>query len=341
HALFLGTIYFLLKEKWITGLGLVFLLSVSHPFTGIELISIIGLWCFVEFIIDRKNIPLWFFPGILLIMIFHVWYYLFYLNQFADHKSVSEQYSLGWRLRFFKIIPAYFIVGLLAILSIYIESVKNFFTLQSNRLFACWFLAAFTLANHEIFMKAMQPIHFTRGYIWTSLFLLGLPALLKWNKFLMRRFGLKAIILFASVFFIDNFLWIFNTVYSKAETPYSTYISREQKEVLNWLDEESSNKTLIVSSDNTIAYLSTVYTKAYPWYSHPYTTPFAEKKKIIQNNFLLTGIMDSSWVNREINFVLSRNDTSASISLMNFHVEKIFQTENYIVLKYIPQKKSK
>ena len=338
HAVFLGCIYFLLKRKWLPGLLLVFLLSVSHPFTGIELISIIGLWCIVEFIINKKNIPLWFMSGILLILIFHVWYYLFYLNQFADHKSVSEQYALGWRLRFFRIIPAYFITGLLAIFSIYNESVKNFFVQRSNRLFACWFLAAFMLANHEIFIKAMQPIHFTRGYIWTSLFLLGLPALLQWNKFLQKKYGYAAIVFFATIFFLDNFLWVFNIVYTKAETPFPTYISKEQKQVLKWLDEESSNKTLIISSDPTISYLSTVYTKAYPWYSHPYTTPFAEKKKSIQNKFLSTGVLDSSWINREINFVLTTKDTASSISLMNYHVEKIFQTENYLVLKYIPPK---
>jgi hypothetical protein len=51
--------------------------------------------------------------------------------------------------------------------------------------------------------------------------------------------------------------------------------------------------------------------------------------------------MDSLWMNREINFVLTRKDTAASIALMNVHIEKIFQTENYLVLKYVPGKKDR
>jgi hypothetical protein len=36
---------------------------------------------------------------------------------------------------------------------------------------------SFFFANHELFIDPVQPIPFTRGYIWTSLFLLVIPSL--------------------------------------------------------------------------------------------------------------------------------------------------------------------
>jgi len=333
HALFLGCIYSLLKRKWLQGFILMLLLSLSHPFSGIELIGIVCAWCFVEFLHNKKEIPVLFFAGALAALCFHIYYYLFYLEQFPDHKSVSEQYTLTWRLGIYRMIPAYCIVGALTIASIYKFSFKKFFEIRGNRIFACWFLVAFLLANHEIFMKARQPIHFTRGYIWTSLFLLGLPALNLLNSWLKPKFGKAGIAVFAALFFLDNFSWISNQALSKKTQTDATYINKEQKEVLKILNSESSNKSLIISSDNTIAYLSSVYTKAYPWYSHQYTTPFSERKKLAQEAFLNTGIVDSAWINREINFVLKKTDTVALNAIGRIPMEKLIQTENYFILK--------
>lgn len=263
-------------------------------------------------------------------------YYLVYLEQFPDHQSVSQQYTLRWRLGIQRIIPAYCIVGALAIASIYITSVREFFKIRSNRIFFCWFLVAFLLANHEVFMTARQPIHFTRGYIWTSLFLLGLPALQYFNKSVNKKFGKAGLALFAAVFFMDNFIWIAELTLSKATQPYPTYITKEQKHVLQTLDKVSSNKTLVISNDNTIAYLTAVYTKAYPWYSHMYTTPFSEKKRYLQELFFKAGRFDTSWKNREINFVLQKKD-SLAISLMPvLKTQKVLETAGYYIYRYTP-----
>ena len=124
----------------------------------------------------------------------HLFYYLYYLPTFPDHRSVSEQYALNWRLRFFTIIPAYGPVAILAIASIWRIGRSRFFSLPQHRLFFTWFIVAFLLANHEIFMPAKQPLHFTRGYIWTSLFLLGIPGLhYLLDRLRKVRFGYVAI----------------------------------------------------------------------------------------------------------------------------------------------------
>jgi hypothetical protein len=119
HFLFLAGILCILKRQWNIGLICSLLLSLSHPFTGIEYLAIVTAWIGVEKILIRnKEIPWKFIVGITLILAFHLFYYLYYLNQFPEHRSVSEQYALNWRLRYFSMLPAYCLVGTLAIVSL-------------------------------------------------------------------------------------------------------------------------------------------------------------------------------------------------------------------------------
>jgi hypothetical protein len=333
HALFLGTIYYSLKRKWIAVLLVNFLLSLSHPFTGIELSLIIFGWFCFEWIADKKTIPVWFGIGALAIVVFHIYYYLFYLERFADHKSVSDQYSLQWVLRYYRMMPAYCIVAIFTAISIYKSSVREFLKSAPNRLFLSWFVIAFLLANHEVFMTARQPIHFTRGYIWTSLFLLGLPSLQQFIIYLQRKRQVM-LYLFVFIFLLDNFLWITTRTVSKATGPHTNYITHEQKEILRQLDLRATNQTLVITNILNIAYLSTVYTKAYPLYSHPYTTPFAEKKQWLQQQILKKGDLDSSLINRQIFFILENNDSTGFQSLDKIGAIKIFPSKNYTIFRY-------
>ncbi|HRF17936.1 MAG TPA: hypothetical protein PK977_07200, partial [Chitinophagaceae bacterium] len=304
-------IYCLLKQSWAGVLALSAILSLSHPFTGIELLGITSAWLLTEKIIFKnKHIPDWLLPGELLILLFHLYYYLYHLNQFDDHRSVSEQYSLNWRLRYFSIIPAYCITGLLALISAFkLNKPGIFFSQSQNRLFLLWFLIAFSLANHEIFMKPMQPLHFTRGYIWTSLFVLGVPAL---HYFLIKLTAsfIKRIIAtsFLLLFLSDNLIWIFDQVKSKADVPSTSYINSEQKKIFDLLNKHTTNKTLIIGTDELVPYLSTIYTKAYPWFSHIFTTPFAEQKKAALSRFIESGETDPSWEKRELIFVIDKKN---------------------------------
>lgn len=335
HLLFLGSVYALLRKKWTVTILLMAVLSLSHPFTGIEFISIISVWCLIEFLFNRREIPAWFLVAVVFVLCFHLYYYLIYLEKFPEHKSVSEQYALRWRLGWYRIIPAYGIVGLFAILSICKPSIRNFFRLRSNRILICWFVVAFLLANHEIFIKARQPIHFTRGYIWTSLFLLGLPALTSLISYFKNHYRFTGLILFAALFFSDNFLWIGAHIIHTQTEPSTAYITDEQKKVFTVLCKNSSNKTLLITEDNSIAYLSTIYTKAYPWYSHPYTTPYAAKKLKVQSDFFTQGKIDSSWTKHDIRFVINPADSIAASATNKQHGTKIFQSSNYIIYKVV------
>jgi len=332
HFLFLAGIYFILKQRWKAALVFALALSLSHPFTGIEYLSITTVWAAIEkFVARKKAVPWAFVLGSAALLLFHLCFYLIYLNQFPEHRSVSEQYALNWRLRYFSMLPAYCIVGTLALVTFW-RSKKVFFQTPAVRLFTAWFAVAFLLANHELFLKPMQPLHFTRGYVWTSLFLLGIPAL---HLFYQNGRKKLVLILFTLLFFSDNALWIFNAVRFKATSPSTAYITKEQQLILRSLKKYSDNRTLVVSKDETLPYLATVYTASYPWFSHPYTTPFAAKKKEALDRYMDSGMADPAWKHRDLVLIFQKWDEA---QMQRFHMlpnEAIVlaDTENYVMVK--------
>lgn len=310
HLLFLLCIYTILRQKWLLSFFIAFILSFSHPFTGLEFLSICCAWLVIEKVIVRnRNIPLLFSIGIFLLLAIHLFYYLYYLNQFPDHKAVSQQYSLNWRLRFYSMIPAYALVAILACISIFGKK-KIFFEHSYNRLFAAWFLVAFALANHELFIQPpMQPIHFTRGYIWSALFLIGIPGLhIIYKKIAPKRSRIWLLGLLACLFLTDNFLWVINNVRFPDNVPSAMHITKEQNQVLHLLQQKTNENTLIIGSD-FLPYLATVYTPAYPWISHAFTTPFYEQKRLVYNKFILDGTIDTAWRHRQIVFIFRKADS--------------------------------
>jgi hypothetical protein len=335
HFLFLSGILCILKKRWLTAIAVALVFSLSHPFSGIEFLAIVGAWAAAEKIIFRsKTVPWKFVIGIGLIFCFHLFYYLYYLNQFPEHRSVNDQYTLNWRLRYFHMIPAWCIVGTLALLSL-LKYRRDLFINQNTRLFLCWFLISLVLANHEMFMRPMQPVHFTRGYIWTSLFLLGIPALqvlFQGTKSTLR----KSLLAIFTVFLLsDNFLWILNYVRTTARSTSVSHISTEQESIIDILKRNSTNRTLIIGSDPVLPYLSTVYTKAYPWISHPFTTPFAGRKTEAYNRFIQENEVDTAWAHREVIFIFRKAvpQEFARAQSMPFPVEELANTSSYIVQK--------
>ena len=117
------------------------------------------------------------------------------------------------------------------------------------------------------------------------------------------------------------------------------YISPEQKEILGVIKDKGDNKTLFISSDFDVSLLSAVYSKAYPWISNPYTTPFYKEKKESFDNFITKGKTDSSWAGRKIIFLFNKKDSlenaaanrnNSALLLKETSNYKLFSTDSLI-----------
>ena len=115
--------------------------------------------------------------------------------------------------------------------------------------------------------------------------------------------------LLVALFLSDNALWIFNYIRFTDKTKAVMYISPEQKQLLNIINEKSDSHTLLITSDVNLAMLSTVYSPVYPWISNRYTTPFYAAKKKVFDDFMTTGNLDSSWLRRRTIFIFNTDDS--------------------------------
>jgi len=289
HAFFLGSVFCVIKKKLGLALLLAFVLSFSHPYTGIELLGILTAWAFLEVVLLRnREVPVSFLICLVVLSGLHLGYYLGFLKQFPEHRSLQSQTELPWILSIKNILPAYSLVGGFALWSIFRRpGVKIFLRSPLNRLLLTWFFVAFLLANHELFMRPIQPLHFTRGYIWMPLFLLGARSLTD----LFARLALRkqSILKFASisllvvVFLADNALWL-GSFPSKGW--YGFRLTHDERELYSWFAAPENKRALVVSEDNRIGYFSTVYSPLRAWCSHYSNTPeFNQRQEEVRQFF--------------------------------------------------------
>ena len=298
HALFFGSIFYILKRRFGIALVFAFLLSLSHPFTGAEFLAILCAWSFIEaYFMENTQFPWSFFIGCCSLLTFHFGYYFVFLNLFPEHRQVVAQWKLPWLLQADNFIPAYILVGGLAAWRMRrFKLAQTFFALPRNRLFLVWFLVAFILANHEFAIHPVQPLHFTRGYIWSPLFLMGIHTLVSLFAFLMswsrRLLRVLCIAIVVALFLSDNILWLGAFTFRQEQ---GIQLTHDERDLLNWLDAEENRGSIILSQEPRIGYLAMTYTSLRSWYSHYANTPQNQLRNSEVEDYFRKGVFLDRW----------------------------------------------
>jgi hypothetical protein len=100
HALFFAAVLALLRRWYATALLLTTLTSLSHPFTGTELLFILTGWVLLEHLLDRPAAPpLWFSGGVVALLGLHLTYWLVALSWLSpEHAALAPTWQLPWVL---------------------------------------------------------------------------------------------------------------------------------------------------------------------------------------------------------------------------------------------------
>lgn len=182
-------------------------LAATHPFSGAQHLAIFGVWLTVRLIWDRRFLGPWLataaasaaFAG----------YYFGYLPRFPEHQRIFSDWSLEWILPVVSMAAAYTPVAVLAAARCWLDRARwrpemTFFVVAAA--------VSLFLVKHELFMPAKQPLHFTRGYVWMPLLMLGLPLLQRILIALSDRLsrpGLAAVLAAGILAIsIDNAMWL-------------------------------------------------------------------------------------------------------------------------------------
>lgn len=280
HAVFFMAVACVLTRRYVAALVALIVESASHPFTGIQLLAVVAVYAIVETVSGRmERPPRWFTAACVLQLCAHAAYYLFFLPRVSmDHRVLEAQWMLPWTLPLLSMLFAYGPVAAAAVLRLWREGTAKLFGDSRVRFALIWFVVSVLLAKHELFITPRQPLHFTRGYIWTPLALVAAPLLEETLRRLIARRGafLAAAVLLALLAVADNAIWLARVgrqivqhrslaLYQPVEAPF----------VYERLSAPDMAGHLVVTNDALIAYLSLVHTPLRAWYAHPYNSPHA------------------------------------------------------------------
>ena len=302
HAVFLGCILLLIQERYSAALLAAGLLSMSHPFTGVQLLLVVVSYLgFERFYLRRPTVPLqavWIAVGLLAV---HLGYYLFLLPRFPVHSSIHEAWKESWTYEIEHMVLAYGPVAVFALWNARRpELAVRWLSSPAVRLLLCWALVSFVLANHEFLIKKpIQPLHFTRGYVWTPLFLLASPTILDiLEKLWAARSRPVCIATLAAGMVMgisDNLLWIASHAAPQSKVRSGVYLTEDQHHVLRWLAAHSTTDTVLVASEPTVMYFATADTPCRSWFAHYNCTPEAKARVQELEDFFLKGKGQDAW----------------------------------------------
>jgi hypothetical protein len=315
HALFFGAVVLAMSRRFAMSAVLALLASLSHPFTGIELLLILFSWAIFEMAILRtRALPKMYLASLAVLLVFHFGYYLWFLKRSPEHADLAEAWAQPFILFWYNMAAAYAFVLPLAIWTVRgVRQLKAYFAEPSHRLLAIWFLVALALANHDLILRPVQPLHFTRGYIWTPLFLMGAPSLVALLEVIRSRLPhLVRELVIASVvafFVLDNALWLTTLRKRPDVIGDGIMLSPERKQILDQLQADEFHRSLVLSQDVDLGYLVTAYLPLRSWYSHMANTPFKAQRVAQLKDLFTNGNYLDEWRSRKVIVILRKDYT--------------------------------
>ena len=274
HFLVFSTVLFILKKQHIKAALLAGFTMLCHPFTGVIIAAATGSFFLLQYLKNKNKNTL---ISLCIVGVSGCWliaYNFLILPQNASHKALMNQWTINWSAPITTFLLAYTFVIVSALLSL-----KNkWFTLKNEFgwFLLCWLITNVSLENHQYFIKPHQPLHFSHGYVWFCLFLMGLPALIHLTN------NLKNMYLYAisMVFVADNVTWF--SLKSMGQLFHGgIYLTQDEYQTLQFL-KQPNNANFVVSENEKIAYFNLYYSNNSSYTSHVFNTPnIADKQKII------------------------------------------------------------
>ena len=298
HFLFFSALLAVVRKRFALAVLLLIVLAASHPFAGMGGLLVFLVWSSAELGITRERTAPLFFPIVLLLTMATCMYYYFgWLPSRMDPQLAS---ALGDRftLRWFSMIPAYLLVAIMAAMRLRAQArFTSFCSSPAHRFLLILMIVQVALENHDLFLPAHQPLHFTRGYQWAALFLIGAPWLMDeaWPAVKVRWNSASRVIavLVIGLFVLDNAA--FFTLNMKRQLRASSpgfWLTPDQQSVLAELNEHFDPRSLLIAQEPDLAYMATVYTPWRAYRSHFFNSNDAWSRVREQEAYFRGSIID-------------------------------------------------
>ena len=331
HALALGLILVARRGNFRAALALGILLMLSHPFTGLQMLLVVTVWAGLESVLlKNRAVPFLFAATMAYLVFLHLLYYVVLLNMFEEHRVIFAQWSLAWTESALTAFGADILVGLLAIWTM---RTRAFFSQPGTRLLAVWFVVSILLAHHDLLFPPKQPLHFTHGYSWCALFLLGVGPLRRLLETILSwRIRWAAMALLLGLAFSDNAIWL---GFQGTHLEPALTLDQSDRELFRWLNQRPEPHTELLLSRNSrlpLTFLAMTYTDYRGWAAHYATTPYALEHTREVDDFFNMGKPSPGWSGKAVLVILSKSELSQPIKESSWG-EPIFQNTDYEVYR--------
>lgn len=282
HCLVAASWLFVLRNQHGLALLCAGILGMTHPWSGLELLLMLNAWMLLQAIQIRSGRSFVHLGMAMCLIVLLLGYYKVWLPQFPSHAALQENWSLNWRAEWSTVLYAYAPVGLLAV---NFAMGRGFRLSRDEQFLAVAAAVAFGLTIHDrILPRPVQPLHFSRGYVWMPLFLIAVPQIQKLldavakfspSKRRVTLVALTCLVCFDNVAFnLTHCYWQFT-----ASGPEGFYLTDEDRDVIETLKTSTPNQVVFCESLE-FSYLLPTYVPVRPWLCHKFNTPdYIERQK--------------------------------------------------------------
>lgn len=283
-----------LKGRQWPALAVGALLAATHPWSGLEILATLVGFHGLRLVVSTergRTLPLFLTAAAALAAF--LFYNLVFLESFEAHRALRHTWQIDWSLSPVTIVLAWSPVAVLAAIRIAsdlrVQAASGSgdggrvrwahigqFLARSEAVLVVAAATAFLLSIHDRFMTPTQPAHFTRGYVWMPLMLLGLPVVQRGLLALRGRLtagvfslALVGLVMLAS---FDNFVFVVSRIHFQQQGLAVYFLSTDQRDMLEEI-QDLGLSGVTVARDQRLGYILATYTALSPYAGHGYNTP--------------------------------------------------------------------
>lgn len=286
HFLFFGAVLQFLRSRWPLGCVMAFLAWWAHPYTGLELALVCMAWLVVEWWRGDGSAcrPLFVLAAITALFGF---YYGVWLPRDPEHRSVYEQMKAFPAVMLTsQIISAYGLLIPFSLLALLTPAFRAQWRRREVRFVVIWTVIALFLNYHDKiipWVEAVQPLHFSHGYLYVPLAILATYGLRMFLSLKGLRQALQRLPLWSAILLLvhlpDNVIWATRSVIllPARSTVFAPPV--QDMELLSALNEIPTRETILAASlparFSVVAPLIPVLTHHRAVGAHVFNTPNA------------------------------------------------------------------
>jgi hypothetical protein len=272
HALVATLWLAVLRHRWGTALVAAAAICSTHPWTAVQVVPMLLAWAAVKRVrFPRPPMPWWFALGIAIACAGTASYYVF-LGSIPQHQPLAMQGRIPWGIDGLSVAYAYLPLLLLAVVQLWrrrdsLDETTAFLALSAA--------VSFVLMKQDLLIGAVHmPVHFTRGYLWLALYLLGLPLLQDVFRAVRRRNGgwRVALVALLALFVTDNAVFLAHGAGRCFAAAIPVVLAPRERDLFARMDGLGLDGVFLCE-DARLGYLSAAYTAVRPYVGHRFLTP--------------------------------------------------------------------